>query len=152
VSLPMVQEVYRLWNQSIAHVSSIHGLNWALVIQPLPAAFLQSGQQHGGDSLGLSPTDGNHVLVLLSYTWKNRDDYAKVTAAAQQLVADIDAASTEAGLFNPFKYLNYAAGWQDPLAGYGTANVQRLKRVAEKYDPNAVFQKQCPGGFKFSKA
>lgn len=148
----MVQQVYQLWNDSISGVSDVECLNWALVLQPFPAAFLAAGQQHGGDSLGITPADGNHVLVLLSYTWKNRTDDDRLYAAAQKLFADIDAASATAGVSSPFKYLNYAAAWQDPLAGYGTANLDRLKKVAETYDPNGVFQKQCPGGFKLSKA
>lgn len=31
----------------------------------------------------------------------------------------------------------------------GATNVQRLEAVQEKYDPDFVFQRPVPGGFKF---
>ena len=49
-------------------------------------------------------------------------------------------------------YLNYADKSQDPLASYGVENVTKMRDVAAKYDPNQVFQKLCPGGFKLSQA
>lgn len=47
----------------------------------------------------------------------------------------------------PWVYMNYADKRQQPLA---TENVQRLRDVAGKYDPQEVFQKLCPGGWKIS--
>ncbi len=49
-----------------------------------------------------------------------------------------------------WRYLNYADKSQDPLASYGAANIKFLKHVAGEYDPEQVFQKLCPGGFKIS--
>ena len=72
-------------------------------------------------------------------------------SAAQKLIADIDAATKERGVFNKFKYLNYAANWQRPMEGYGEESVQRLKAVSAKYDPEGLFQKNVPGGFKVSE-
>lgn len=48
----------------------------------------------------------------------------------------------------PFVYVNYAGSNQDPICGYGTKNVAYLKKIAQKYDPNGVFQTLLPGGFK----
>ena len=47
-------------------------------------------------------------------------------------------------------YLNYADQSQDPLTSYGVENVKKIRDVAAKYDPEQVFQKLCPGGFKIS--
>ena len=47
-------------------------------------------------------------------------------------------------------YLNYADKSQDPLASYGIENLKKMRKVAAKYDPEQVFQKLCPGGFKLS--
>jgi hypothetical protein len=49
-----------------------------------------------------------------------------------------------------WRYLNYADKSQDPIASYGESNVQFLKDVTAKYDPETVFQTLCPGGFKIS--
>lgn len=45
-------------------------------------------------------------------------------------------------------YLNYATKDQDSISSYGAVNVQKLKVAAKKYDPEQVFQKLVPGGFK----
>ncbi|KAK1086311.1 hypothetical protein LTR48_003687, partial [Friedmanniomyces endolithicus] len=55
------------------------------------------------------------------------------------------------GFYNEYLYLNYAAPWQKPIAGYGAANVANLMAVSRKYDPLQVFQKQVPGGFKLDQ-
>jgi hypothetical protein len=44
-------------------------------------------------------------------------------------------------------YLNFAAGFQDPLKGYGEESLRRLRGVARRYDPEGFFQKYT-GGFK----
>ncbi|KAK8047712.1 hypothetical protein PG996_015776 [Apiospora saccharicola] len=37
---------------------------------------------------------------------------------------------------------------QDVLGSYGPENVDKMRQVAAKYDPDRVFQKLCPGGWK----
>ena len=54
------------------------------------------------------------------------------------------------GGLKDFIYLNYADRNQDPLGGYGPANVAKLKAASKKYDPGQVFQKLVPGGFKLN--
>lgn len=44
--------------------------------------------------------------------------------------------------------MNYASAGQDVLKGYGAENYDRLKKIAEKYDPDEVFQRLMPGYFK----
>ena len=56
-----------------------------------------------------------------------------------------------AGLFNQYIYLNYALASQDPISGYGAANVAALTAASKKYDPSQVFQTLVPGGFKLNK-
>ena len=144
----MLTTVHQIWNDSIATVASISGLNWAMTIQPWPQSFETQGSSN---SLGLSPKDGPLTLFLLSYSWSLASDDEAITSAAHKLIGDIDTATTKAGHYNPFKYLNYAAYWQNPIASYGEGEVRNLKAVAQKYDPSGLFQTGCPGGFKISK-
>lgn len=58
----------------------------------------------------------------------------------------------ERGLHLPFLFMNDASRDQDPLASYGQDNLAKLRRIARKYDPAQVFQKQQNGGFLLSKA
>lgn len=47
--------------------------------------------------------------------------------------------------------MNDASRDQNPLAGYGEENLQRLKEIAAKYDPTKFFQKNQGNGFLLSK-
>lgn len=67
----------------------------------------------------------------------------------------VDAAETTAkknGTYLPYKYANYASRDQDPLASYGPENLQKLKNIALKYDPEGIFQTLQHGGWLVSKA
>ena len=61
-----------------------------------------------------------------------------------------DYAQSVDGLL-PWRYVNYADGSQDPLASYGPEGVEKMRTAAAKYDPDRVFQRLCPGGFKISR-
>jgi hypothetical protein len=43
---------------------------------------------------------------------------------------------------------NYAGAAQDVFAGYGEKNRERLRDIQSKYDPEGVFSRLQPGGFK----
>lgn len=73
-------------------------------------------------------------------------------AAAEETVAEIKAASIKASTANPYIYLNYAGEHHDPLGGYGAANIKTMKQLSQKYDPQGVFQKLVPGGWKLDSA
>ena len=145
----MLTTVHEIWNASIPSISPIAGMNWAMSIQPWPQAYDIEGDE--GNSLGLSASTGPLTLFLLSYSWTNASDDAAATAAAQALIAAIDSATQTAGYYSPYKYLNYAAYWQNPIGSYGIANMAKLKAASEKYDPSGLFQTGAPGGFKVSQ-
>lgn len=69
----------------------------------------------------------------------------------EQVKAVLARAKSEAvgmGVFNRYEYLNYAAGWQNPIAGYGESVRRELQGVSRRFDPRGVFQRLVPGGFK----
>ena len=41
------------------------GIVWSLAFEPLPTAFTKHGVANGGNSLGVSPQDGNAMSVPL---------------------------------------------------------------------------------------
>jgi FAD/FMN-containing dehydrogenase len=152
--------------------ATLHGLlpcaelSWVLTYQAVPAIATRrsssssspsssttatgdgSGGVHAPNALGLDAADGPLVLVLLSAFWHDAADDARVDAAARRLVARVRRAAARRGLARAWIYLNYAAPWQDPIAGYGAANRRRLQDISRRYDPHGVFQKNVPGGFK----
>jgi hypothetical protein len=90
--------------------------------------------------------------VFLAFpSWESAADDALFNDAISSHINEINAFAAGAGKSNPWIYTNYANKTQDPLAGYGADNVAKIKAVAAKYDPAAVFQNLQPGGFKVSE-
>ena len=75
-----------------------------------------------------------------------------INSITRTLIDKIDQATTAAGVFHRFKYLNYAAPFQDPITSYGPASKAQLRAVSKKYDPKGFFQVGVPGGFKLFDA
>ncbi len=84
-------------------------------------------------------------------SWQDAAQDDVFQKAGAELVDRVRAYAISIGADNPYLYLNYADITQDPLSGYGTENIQKMKAAAEKYDPDGVFQTLVPGGFKISK-
>lgn len=134
-------QIYDLWNSTIKSIKAIEGVAYYISFQRLPAIL-------PGNSLGLSVSDSPLVLCLLSVTWANSADDDTINSATSTAVHEIETATKASGLFNQFKYLNYAAAFQDPIASYGVASQMALQAVSRKYDPQGFFQTGVPGGFK----
>lgn len=91
------------------------------------------------------------MLCLLEIAWTQPGDDLYINNMAKKLISRIEHATKAAHLFNRYKYLNYAANFQDPISSYGLASKFHLQMTAKKYDPTGVFQTSVPGGFKLFK-
>ena len=142
-------QVHELWQAQQTELESVKNLTTALTAQPFPLPFSRETSPLGGNSLGLdAASDGPLILLLLTAKWTDAANDDQMYAAVKKTLEVIDLAAKAAGAYHRFRYLNYAAGWQDPFAGYGAENKARLQEVSRKYDPDGVFQLNCPGGFK----
>lgn len=147
-SAAMMKRVYEIANDTVRDLNGVSGVKYSLSFQPEPTILLAKAEAAGGNSLGLDPAEGPLFNFLLTVTWDSASDDALVTQKAQELYTRSEAAAEELGVQNRYLYLNYAAEWQDPITGYGPDVKARLQATSKKYDPNGVFQKQVPGGFK----
>lgn len=91
-------------------------------------------------------------MVRLNPHWKDKAYDDEIYHAAQVWLSTVRNYTTYVGMDHPFEFLNNAAPFQDPLGSYGAKNLQLMRDVAKKYDPDEVFQTLVPGGFKLSKA
>ncbi|KAL2814117.1 hypothetical protein BJX63DRAFT_431519 [Aspergillus granulosus] len=131
------------------------GEDWSImvIVQPWPKILWQQNANNGvGNVLGLDRFDENMIQVLYDYSWDSAADDALFQRLCEEALAELDEYAKSIDMYNEYIYLNYADKTQNPLRGYGDENVQFIKKVAAKYDPKGVFQKQVPGGFKVSKA
>lgn len=125
-----------------------------LEVQPLPAYFADISVQKGGNMLGLERVKRNRMLFVVGITLTGNNSEAQYPVATQKafaMVERIEAFAKSVGSSEEFVYLNYAKAAQDPLGSYGAANVEHMKQVAHKYDPDGFFQQRVPGGFKIDR-
>jgi hypothetical protein len=122
-----------------------------LIFQPLwkaPRAKILA--EKGGNSLGLDEQD-DLVIALVSVSWFQPADDLAANAGLKNFIDKVTRLAKEAGVYSRYLYLNYAAEFQDPIAGYGEKSRAELISVSRKYDPIQLFQKRVPGGFKLSR-
>lgn len=121
------------------------------LLQPLPMIFGQRSAAVGGNVMGVENQTHDGILFVAIAMVGTATQY---TFAYQRTKAWVDAVWQYAGTIEngqlDWVYLNYADSSQSPLESYGPANVEHLKLVSTKYDPNRVWQRLCPGGFKIS--
>ena len=86
--------------------------------------------------------------MLVSAQWSNPLDDDRINEAANQVFTQIDEQARQTNLTNRWIYLNYAGAFQDPIASYGSENKAKLQAISRKYDPEGLFQKGVPGGYK----
>lgn len=121
------------------------------IFQPLPKLYAEKSAEQGGNVLGLERQKDDGVLLLLLIEVPTADQRAAAYPKAKAMVEEVHNFASSIGGAQDWLYMNYADPDQDVFGSYGIDNVNFLKKVAAKYDPEEVFQKLCPGGFKISK-
>ncbi|PLB46221.1 FAD-binding domain-containing protein, partial [Aspergillus steynii IBT 23096] len=146
--VPTLQAASDIYTAALEPIKPLEGLICSLTLQPYPVSLLKKSAARGGNSLGLDAANGPVVSVLLLTYWKNRSDDKKILDTMRVALENIEKDAESRGQSVPFRFMNYAFPFQDPVASYGAENKQRLQDVSRKYDPEGVFQKGVPGGFK----
>jgi len=109
-------------------------------------------QKNGGNSLGISISDGPLYLIHVACWWENASDDATIYAFITDVLTQIKTAATEIGKQNDYLYMNYGGVYEDVINSYGAANKAKLKSIALKYDPQQILQTLQPGYFKLDRA
>ena len=94
----------------------------------------------GGNALGIEQ-DEPLFLILISTVWSNASDDTAVETMTRNVVERTKSVPRRAGVAHPYLYINYAAAGRadEVFAGYGGANLRRLRRVQKEFDPDGVF-------------
>jgi FAD/FMN-containing dehydrogenase len=129
-------------------VQNLAGAFPTISIQPITAGQMAGMQKNGGNALGLNPARGPFFVMNMSSRWSNAGDDAAILAFFSSIIKTVKAEAQAKGLDNEYIYMNYASQFEDPISSYGKQNVDRLRRISRKYDPQQVFQELHPGHFK----
>lgn len=144
-----LNDMYRDFQASVAALfPPPAGFLPAIVFQPITLNELDFMTRNGGNPLGLSPDDAPLILLDVALAWTDPADDARIVAMRKEYLQWWQEKAKRKGLFHRYLYQNYASHDQDVFAGYGEENLQRLKDISQKYDPNGVFQRLQPGYFK----
>ncbi|OAL65160.1 FAD binding domain protein [Trichophyton rubrum] len=143
-----LQAVYAAYKDAIAPIkqANIKGMSWTLVLQPMLANW--AGDGCDGNPFGLADTKEPLVIVSFTVNWIEKSDDKLSEKLTRDAIEQIDAAASVNGTGYRYRYMNYCGDWQRPFEGYGEENVQLLRDVSQKYDPEGLFQRGCVGGFK----
>ncbi|KAF2668645.1 FAD-binding domain-containing protein [Microthyrium microscopicum] len=149
-SASFMETVYQISKQQFDIAYAVtSGLQWSLSFQHLSKGTLAKAKSEGGNSLGLeNAPDTTLALLTVAYNSASHDNV--VEKAARDLFEEAQRKANDAGVFSRFIYLNYAAKFQNPIRAYGTESNERMVGVSLKYDPNGIFQRFQPGGFKIA--
>lgn len=116
--------------------------------QPMTQAMISRGR--GNNVLGLEERvkDGPGFMFLMYFGVGDAEHEKIAFPYVEAFYKDIEEYATSLDGNWDWYYLNYAHGSQDPVSGYGSEAVGKLRRASEKYDPNGVFQNLRQSGFK----
>jgi len=84
--------------------------------------------------------------------WTSNADDDVARSQMSQLIEELAAAARSRGLLLDFLFQNDASYTQNTLRSYGNESLRYLKEMAQKYDPEGVFQKLQNSGFLVSRA
>ncbi|EXU98881.1 FAD/FMN-binding dehydrogenase [Metarhizium robertsii] len=144
-----INATVRAWNALVPSVRLIPGLVWAVTMDPIPPTL--HARHAVANALGLANRgDKSLIIVMATATWSNAADDEAVNMAMKKLIATTEHNVGRMGKLDPFIYIDYAAQWQNPIASYGPASVDKLLETQRKYDPRRVFTRMVPGGFKLA--
>jgi hypothetical protein len=126
---------------------SLVSIDW----QPIGALWAAGSQRSnpGGNALGIDVKNkGTYLCWAEVVEWRGEQYTDAVNSWVAKTTAAINAATKQAKLFDAFNYMGDAAGFQDIYNGYGAVAKNKLLGISRKYDPERVYQKLLPGGFK----
>lgn len=145
-SAKLLVDLFNVANNTINSMQVPAGVTWSITFEPFPTVLTEKGQ--GRNVLGTSVADGNGIILLAGASWSDPSLTEFAQALGPKVVKAMDDMAAKAGGLHRFKYLNYADPNQNVLGSYGDENLAFLKATSQKYDPQGVFQKRVPGGFK----
>ncbi|KAH7320776.1 hypothetical protein B0I35DRAFT_510601 [Stachybotrys elegans] len=142
--LDTLMHAYEAYLDLAREARPISGIVVSLVFQPILPQWAGKG---AANVLGLEGTAEPLVIVELSVTWEGAGG-GDARGATRRAVERMEAFAAARGTAHRYRFANYCAEWQDPMAGYGEANLEFMRRVSARYDAEGLFQRARRGPFR----
>ncbi|CAK4034341.1 FAD-binding domain-containing [Lecanosticta acicola] len=147
-SSEIIYDVLEIFQDEVEAIKHVLGCLPALTLQIIPENVMGHFAQNGGNALGISPDQGPLLLVDITVQWSDAGKDDAVLGAARNAINRSVARAKEIGAYHPYIYQNYAAQEQEVFEGYGEENLEQLRQISKRWDPEGVFQVLQPGYFK----
>ncbi|CAG9957160.1 unnamed protein product [Clonostachys rosea f. rosea IK726] len=92
---------------------------------------LRKTSNNDGNGLGLGPSNGPIMSVLLVAWWDNPGDDGLVLGTGKSILEQIRSEASARGTLIPFIYMDYAFNDQDVIGSYGSGNKKFLQTVSK---------------------
>jgi hypothetical protein len=142
----IMKKINDIWNATTPSLSSAQNIMSVITYQQCPP--LPPAADSGPNAMGFATDSKAHenvIIFIASLYWDLASDSENVIQTTREMMDKIEEATKDEGAFHAFKYMNYAAPWQNVLESYGEEAYRALKEVSAKYDPEGLFQKQALG-------
>ena len=151
VSPTIIHRIHTLWKEVVPEIAAQYA--YAKPVGEITFQALPAPPRYGTspNSLGFRPEETPEkdlVFLQIIFTFEDAAATDGFEEALKDLVKLVEGLTKGEGVFHRYKYLNFAASFQDPLGSYGGVELEKMKKAARRYDPTGIFQKQVPGGFK----
>ncbi|RYP70438.1 hypothetical protein DL771_005479 [Monosporascus sp. 5C6A] len=146
--ISLMETFQQKWQETLDTIKDAAGFIFSFGFHPLTKALLENSEKAGGNAKAIPPSDGPLFVLLINPIWMLPEDDNRIFTAVENLVAEFRALASEKGLLHRYIFPNYAYQKDDIIAGYGEESVSKLWETGLKYDPEGIFQKGVPGGFK----
>ncbi|EOD43069.1 hypothetical protein V502_00187 [Neofusicoccum parvum] len=124
----------------------VTGIAW----NPVTAEFLAASNKGIGCPQG--PEELPVFWAEQTLAWMDAEDDAIIETFIKTVNENITAQLEAIDALSGFYYLNDAGTGQPVFETYPPENLERLKEIRCKYDPDMVFTELMPGGFKIAHA
>ncbi|KAK6520608.1 hypothetical protein TWF506_000859 [Arthrobotrys conoides] len=150
VKLSLLKQLREAWLLETALTENLQTTPGFLVqfaFQPVGKKWIAASEAKGGNSMGITKP---LAIMWIQLRWDNESDDNKMLQYSRRLISKFESISARAGNPARFRYLNYGDRFHknDIIPSYGSDNVKRLQRTKKRYDPDNVFGRLVPGGFK----
>ncbi|KAI1172233.1 hypothetical protein F4777DRAFT_601799 [Nemania sp. FL0916] len=148
-NLDLLEYAVTTFKEAYSKLKGIENLLYSITFEPIPVSLIEQSASTGGNSLGLKPSDGPLVVILLYSSWDRSNDDKTIYEVNKDALQAIEAKARERNSLSPYLYMNYAfPPNQDAIASYGPEVTAQLQAASKKYDPEGFFQKAGVGPWK----
>ncbi|KAM5341715.1 hypothetical protein ACJ41O_014746 [Fusarium nematophilum] len=143
-AMQLVHDTY--FKAAKATFAHIEGATIGLAFNSITSKFLSATNTKPGSLQGLDETPA--FWFEQTYSWKRESGDALFDDFIREFNANVSEPLKALNAAGSYYYLNEADKGQPVFESYPAGNLDRLKRIRDKYDPGRVFTDLMSGGFK----